>query len=349
MSRTSLTLISIGLLSVITSGAIAADNPLFQSDETLSVVIELPVRDVMRHAERRPTVPGLLRFTDAAGAEVVLDVKLTTRGNSRLEQCAYPPLKLDLKRSQVASTIFAGQNKLKIVTQCRKSSTHLRYLDQEYTLYRAYNLLSDYSFRVRMLDVTFRDSAGRRRDEVHPGFFIESDGEAATRLGMTPVEVDEVDIPRLDSDQLSIFTLFQFMIGNTDWSVRRGPATEYCCHNGKVVGPPESDSGWVVLAYDFDQAGLINTSYALPSERLPIRSVRQRLYRGFCSTNAQLESTIELFNQERASIEELFINSATGAKGNKAALAYLRSFFEIVNDPGERQKHLLDHCRGPRT
>lgn len=348
MPATNLTVISISLMSVTAPSAIATGNPLFQSDEPLAVVIELPVKEVMRHAEQRPTVAGLLHVTNADGTEVVLDVELTTRGNSRLEQCSYPPLKLDLKRSQVASTIFAGQNKLKLVTQCRRSAAYLRYLDQEYLIYRAYNLLSLHSFRVRMLEVTFRDSTGQRKDEIHPGFLIESDGEAAARLGMTPVEIHEVDVRRLDADPLSIFTLFQFMIGNTDWSIRKGPGTEYCCHNGNVVGPPGTDTGWVVLPYDFDQAGLINASYAMPSEQLPIRSVRQRLYRGFCSSNAKLESTIALFNEQRSAIEELFIDSPTGATGNKAALKYLQSFFAIVNDPEKRQKQLLDRCRGPR-
>lgn len=348
MSRTNQTLISVCLMSVITTGTIAAENPLFQSTEALSVVIELPVRDVLRDAEQRRTVPGLLRFTDADGAEIILDVELTTRGNSRLEQCSYPPLKLDLKRSQVASTAFAGQNKLKLVTQCSGSAASLRYLDQEYIIYRAYNLLSKYSLRVRRLDVTFRDSVGRRRDELHPGFFIESDGEVAARLGMTPVEATVVDIRQLDAGQLSIFTLFQYMIGNTDWSVLKGPGTEKCCHNGEVIAPPGSDTGWVVLPYDFDQSGVINASYAFPSDKLPIRSVRQRLYRGFCSSNAHLGSTIALFNEKRSAIEQLFIDSPNGTKAHKAAIDYLESFFRIVNDPEKMQHELLDRCRWPR-
>lgn len=349
MSKTSLTLISVCLMSVTTSGSIAADNMLFQSTEALSVVIELPAREILRNADRRPTVPGQLRFTDADGAEVILDVELTTRGNSRLEQCSYPPLKLDLKRSQVVSTTFAGQNKLKLVTQCSGSAASLRYLDQEYIVYRTYNLLSQYSFRVRMLEITFRDSAGRRRDEVHPGFFIESDSEVAARMSMTPIEATIVEIPQLDSGELSIFTLFQYMIGNTDWSVLKGPGTENCCHNGELIGPSGSDTGWVVIPYDFDQSGLINASYALPSDKLPIRSVRQRLYRGFCSGNANLESTIARFNEKRSAIEQLFIDSPIGTKAHKAALDYLEHFFGIVNDPEKLRHELLDHCRGPRT
>lgn len=323
------------------SGPIAFAGPLFESSEPLEVVLELPVEEVLREAKERPTVPGLLRYTNLDGNEVVLDVALTTRGNSRLSMCSYPPLQLNLKRKQIISTVFEGQNKLKMVTQCHKSASSLRYLEQEYIIYRIYNLLSPYSFRVRRLEVTFRDSAGKRKDAVHMAFLIESEGEAAARLGMAPVKEPSVSISQLDAGQLSIFTLFQFMIGNTDWSVRKGPGNENCCHNGKLIGLPDSDSGWVVLPYDFDQSGLVNANYAMPSEQLPIRTVRQRLYRGFCSTNDELERTIELFNNNRTAIEELF--------SNKKALKYVQDFYEIINDPDKRQKKIAGVCQRTRN
>jgi len=345
MLKINLRLVAVILLSTSTSGSIAAANPLFDSHEPLSVVLELPIKELLRKAKERPTVPGLLRYTGIDGAEVVLDVALTTRGKSRLAQCSYPPLKFDLKRKQVASTIFAGQNKLKLVTKCRNTAAYLRYLNQEYIIYRIYNLLSRYSFRVRMLDVTFRDSTGQRRDQVHPAFFIESDEEVAARLGMTPVETDAVRISQLDSRQLNTFTLFQFMIGNTDWSVRKGPGTEDCCHNGTVIAPLDSHNGWVVLPYDFDRSGIINASYAMPSELLPIKSVRQRLYRGFCSSNDQLDLTFAKFNDNRAAIEALFSSSPGGASRNRTALKYLKEFYEIVNDPKRQKKQIVDKCR----
>jgi len=338
-----LALISLGALS---SGSMAASNPLFESDETLALVLELPPRKSLPPARDRPTVPGVLRYTDVGGTEVVLDMKVSTRGKSRLAECSFPPLRFNFKKKQTASTVFAGQNKLKLVTQCSSSSTFRRYLNQEYIIYRIYNLLSEYSFRVRMLEVTYHFSSGGRHDRVQPAFFIESDKEAAERHEMATLDTNVINISQLDARELSIFTLFQFMIGNTDWSVRKGPGDESCCHNGKVIAPPDSSGGWVVLPYDFDQAGMINTNYSAPSEQLPIRSVRQRLYRGFCSSNAELDSTIALFNDKRAAIEDLFSIGADGSSENNAALKYLRSFYEIINDPKKRQKQIIDKCRG---
>lgn len=337
------------LLSFCLIGSVAHSQPLFESDVPLSLVLEIPLTDLLRKASKKPTVPGVLRFTRDDGTDVVLDVDVTTRGKSRLEKCSFPPLTINLKRQQVDSTIFAGQNKLKLVTQCDGSNVYRRYLNQEYTIYEIYNRISDHSFRVRMLEVSYRDSKGRRKERVQPAFFIESDKAAAERLGMQTIDTNVVKLSQLEPAQLSIFTLFQFMIGNTDWSIRKGPAEEGCCHNGKVIAPADSSAGWAVLPYDFDQAGLINTRYAIPNESLPIKSVRQRLYRGFCRSNVHLDATIALFNDNRAAIEDLISHGPDGPSKNKSALKYVQSFFEIINDPKKRQKKIIGACQGKKS
>ena len=336
---------SVVVVGLLTSCTFSFASPLFESDETLAVVLELPVKDLLRQAKKKPTFEGKLHYNDADKGQVVLDISVTTRGKSRLEQCRYPPLSVNFKKRQTASTVFAGQNKLKLVTPCRDSGAATRYLSQEYTIYKAYNQLTDYSFRARMLEVTFRDTGGKRKDEVHEAFFIEPLKGVAARLGMRNVSTRSVGVSQLDPEQLSIMTLFHFMIGNTDWSARKGPANEDCCHNGKVIRPPDAANGWVVLPYDFDQSGIINTDYAVPSKRLRLRSVRQRLYRGYCRNNSQLDATIALFNDKRIAIEELFGNATARAGTNKSAVKYLDSFFDIINDPDMRYKKIIDACQ----
>ena len=335
------------LLTLFAASSYAAEHPLFQSNESLELVFDMPLEELLRQARKRPSVTGVLQYADIDGRDIVLDVTVSTRGNSRLDHCKYPPLSIKLKRKQVESTLFAGQNKLKLVTLCRDSKSYRSYLNQEYAIYKLYNLLSEYSFRARMFEVVFRDSSGRRRDVAHPAFFIESDKEVAERLKMTTVNSNVVSVSQLDSRQLNILSVFQFMIGNTDWSVRKGPGTEGCCHNGKVIAPPDSHNGWVVLPYDFDQAGLIYTRYSAPSEKLPIKSVRKRLYRGFCSGNDQLDATVAMFNDNRDAIEDLF-RDRDGSSENKKALKYLQGFYEIVNEPKKRQKKMADACQGRR-
>ncbi len=335
------------ILSLIAaSGAFAADAPLFRQADTLQVVLEFPLRTLLKQKRQKATVQGTLQYVDSDGSPIVLDVGISTRGNSRLEQCRYPPLSINLKKKQVGNTLFAGQNKLKLVTLCRDTRGFRRYLHQEYNIYKAYNLLTEFSFRVRMLDVTFREPDGRQPKDATPAFFIESEHEVAARLGMNRISSGIIDVSALETTQLSTLTLFQFMIANTDWSVLKGHGSEDCCHNGKLIGPDGSREALVVVPYDFDQSGLINASYARPSDALPIRKVRQRLYRGFCRTRSQLDATIALFNQKRSAIEATLADLPGGAANGKAVLKYLNGFYKIVNDPEKKQKHILDRCRG---
>jgi hypothetical protein len=271
----------ISLVVTVFAAPAGADGlPLFASDEILDIVIEAPMKTIVGDRDERPVVDGIISYTNSSGETVSLDITLTTRGKSRLAYCSFPPLSLNLKKKQAKGTLFEGQNKLKIVTHCKKGSKHERYLQQEYGIYKGFNVLSDYSFRTRWLNVTYRDTERDNDENIFPGFFIESDNEVAARHNMEKYKPAQINPAQLEITQASRYSMYQFLIANTDWSMLKGPPEEGCCHNGKVIYTPGTTSDWIVLPYDFDQAGLINTSYSSPSPALNLRSVRQRLYRG---------------------------------------------------------------------
>lgn len=326
--------------------AAAADLPLFASEETLDIVIEAPMRTFVRDRDERPVVEGTISYTNQNGETESIPMALTTRGKSRLEYCKFPPLSMDLKKKQAEGTLFEGQNKLKIVTHCQNGSTHERYLQQEFGIYKAFNVLSDYSFRVRWLNITYRDTERGNREEVFPGFFIESDDEVAARHNMKKLEPPTIDPAQLDTRQASLYSLFQYLIANTDWSMLQGPGEEGCCHNGKVIVEPGSTSGWIVLPYDFDQAGLIYTKYSEPAPALRLRSVKQRLFRGRCSNLGQLENSIAIFNQRRAEIEAALATKVDQQGTIRSMQKYVNGFYEIVNDPNKIQRDVVDACVG---
>lgn len=335
----------LALLTLANAPKVLAEGyPLFDSDETLDLVIEVPMKTLLGKAEQNPVLPGYLRYVDASGNETSIAIDITTRGRSRLSYCDFPPLSITLNRDQVDSTLFAGQRKLKIGTQCRKGAKYINYLEQEFGIYKAYNLLSDYSFRVRKLNITYRDSAKKRKDEVHPAFFIESDHEVASRLGMEVIKRPTIKVSQLDAEQTNIYSLFQYLIANTDWAITKGPGAEDCCHNGKLIGRPGTQENWVVLPYDFDQAGIINTEYALPALGLGIRTVRTRLYRGECRYKDRLDETIALFNDQHDKIEAALLPESLTASTRKSSLAYIQAFYSTINDAEQLDKQIVRAC-----
>ena len=262
--------------------------------------------------------------------------------------CSFPPLSLVLDEKQVKGTVFAGQKKLKIVTQCRRGNSYLDFLRQEYGIYKAFSVVADPSFRARMLAITFRDSKNKKRDDTQVAFFIESAREVAERTQMVSIKLNRIPRRQLDAAYSSIYELFQFLIANTDWSQSKGPGDEDCCHNGKVLSNPGSSSGWIVLPYDFDQAGLIDAPYALPHEHLSIRSVTQRLFRGRCEYIGHMDGTVGLFNQKRSAIEAALASGGISEKVQRGQADYIGEFYAIINDPKKRKRYIDDRCRGVR-
>ena len=115
-----------------------------------------------------------------------------------------------------------------------------------------------------------------------------------------------------------------------------------------MLAPRGSATGWFVIPYDFDQSGLINTPYAHPDPRLPIRSVKQRLFRGRCEYLSEMDDTIALFTERRADIEAAFAAGGPSERTVKSQNEYLGKFYEIINDPKDREKFIEKRCRGQR-
>lgn len=319
--------------------------PLFESDTALELTIELPLRQLYRDGvDDRPEYDSIVRYRAADGTEVELEAEIRVRGRSRLEYfCDFPPLRVDFDRDDVGGTVFAGQNHLKLVTLCSRSDSYRDYLAQEHAIYKALNALTERSFRVRWAAIEYVDTDTRRGSAfVEPAFFIEEDWAVAKRTGANILEVRTLDVADLDVRMAALLGLFQFMIGNTDWSAIRPPPDDSCCHNGKPIGTGYENV--IVLPYDFDHAGLVDADYAAPSSRLPIRTVRQRLYRGYCTLNAELDWAVARFNASRAEIEAAFAAAPVHERTRERTLEYVAEFYEIVNDAERRREEIVEDC-----
>lgn len=321
-----------------------SDLPLFSDDATLELTLEAPLRTVSRNTRTRKNYDGVMHWSDSSGATAALDVRVRIRGNSRLRECDFPPLRIDFKRGQVEGTVFEGQNRLKLVTLCKRVDRYRDYLALEHDIYRLFNELTDRSFRVRRANVRYVSTDVRHDDSyTEAAFFIEEDWEIAARHGVEVIEARTLGLAELDPAHTTLLSLFHFVIGNTDWSVIRGPDEDICCHNGKVIGEPGLPA--IVIPYDFDQSGLINTEYSSPSDILPIRRVTQRYYRGFCEFNSELEPVRAQLLARRAALETVLRESAASSGAAEQALGYLQESLAILGNAEEIDAQILKRCR----
>ena len=332
------------LLLGATAGS-AEPDPLFMSFETLEVTLEGPFRQLMRKRDESIELDGKFGYTDADGAAVELDVKIRTRGKFRAQKtvCDFAPLRLNFRASQVDDSLFAGQDKLKLVTHCdTDSNRYEQTVITEYLAYRILNVMTDFSYRVRLLQIRyiFTDSTDTIRSY---GFLIERDKRVGGRLGLERMSVPKLQVADLEADYGNLVSVFQFLIGNTDFSPIAVAEGEDCCHNHTPF--TALDTAVYAIPYDFDMCGLVDAPHAEPNRRFRLRNVRQRLYRGRCANNELLPATLEHYRERRSELEALIDNQPELSKlTHRRTKDYLKSFYRIIDDPKLAGRYLFKRC-----
>jgi len=352
MLRTSLSI----LILLYAAAAAAQDSEsatskppkLFKESSQLAITLTAPWRKLMRNKSSEDRHEGTLTYTDANGQERTINVGITTRGLTRRDKvCDFPPLKLWFEKSENKGTEFRGQSSLKMVTHCEKSSRYEQLYIKEFLAYRIYNLITPYSFRVRALQVAYQEEGSSRKPDVRFGFLIEDIDDLADRLDLKELDIEELEPGELDAEQLANYSLFQYLIANLDWAATAGPQGEHCCHNGKLIGAGPDERPVYVIPYDFDSSGLVDAPYAAPPTRLGVRSVTDRLYRGFCSHNAAIPAALERFRSHREEIIGLVeTNDLLDIKESKETVRFLEAFYTSLETDADVQKQLIDKCRG---
>jgi len=347
-------LLSIGFLLGAIPQFIAAQDestspssfPLFDSQEPLEITMEFDIRKVLRdRGEETDYHPLFLIWSNEKAEAQSVAARVKVRGNFRRQRdnCRFPPLRMRFETEMVAGTVFEGQKKLKLVTHCQtRRSEYQQYLLQEYLIYRSYNVITDKSFRVRLVKITYKDSEDRDDPFTRYGFILEDEDKMAERLGGRILEVENVHPDLTDYELSNLLAIFQYMMGNTDWSI---PAL----HNIKLVMPVEGKTPYAI-PYDFDWSGIIDARYAEPNPVLYIRSVRQRIFRGFCRSPETFRDAFEVFNAKKDSIFALYrdLSPILDREEFRQATEYLDAFYATINDPEESKEEIVAECRTDR-
>ena len=334
-------------LSVTTASAGGDVDRLFASDDMLHVSITAPITSIMRERPMEEYVAGKFHYKEADGSVVEFDIGIRTRGRfrRRVEICDFAPLRINFKKSETSGTLFDKQDKLKLVTHCENGSPRYQQsVVSEYLAYRIFNLLTDISFRVRLLEVTYVDTDRDNRETVSYAIFIEHQDRMAKRID-TPIVVISrmITVPMLNPEYAGLTALFQYFVGNTDFSQIATAPNEDCCHNHELFG--HDGEKLYSVPYDFDMTGFVNAPHARPNARFGLRNVRDRLYRGRCVHNAQLDAAAARFNEQREAIYELVNNQEQLTNGTRRSqVRFVDGFFKDIESTKRIEKNLIEDC-----
>lgn len=310
----------------------------FQDEKPIELVISTDIRNLLGKKETREyqTASVTMRFPDSSS--ISEQIRIQTRGIFRLANCYMPSLMLNFRNP--TSPRLSSLQKLKLVCGCGTTADDEQLIIKEYLAYKMYNLLTPMSFRVRLLRVSYEDSKGKKKPYTQYGFFIEDVDDMALRNNCDEQDAKVASSDLTNRQQMTLVNIYQYMIGNLDWSV---PGQ----HNIKLIKPKGNAQALPhAVPYDFDFCGLVNAPYAVPPEQIEVASVTERSYRGFPRSMEELEPVVANFKEQKEKTLALISNCQWLSNRYKKEMTnFLDDFYKLLDNKSRIKSAFIDNAR----
>jgi hypothetical protein len=314
---------------------------LFEKDDPLEITLRFDLTKYLRTKPNKEYLKANITFHLSDKDSINKDIRLRTRGEFRNTYCGFAPIELNLKKVDLGYSDLNKISKLKLVPQCNPGSNYEDYLIREYLIYKMFNIMTDTSFRVRLLTVNYIDSQKKRKSSRQYAFFIEPIEMLGARTNSAEITSHVLNQKSIIPEVIDRVAIFNYMIGNYDWAVPNQ-------HNIKALIPLVVDAGRLALAvpYDFDWTGLVNASYAIPAENVGTSSVRERIFTGVCRRREVFEKDLDEFLEKKEKIYHL-INEFPylNQRSKKDMIFYLDEFFNKTNGKKVILNEILNSCK----
>jgi len=282
--------------------------------------------------------------------DLTLPVTMRVRGNSSLQECSFPKLKMKVSKENRAETPFADAREIKIGTHCAEGGRgnigrlrDERAAWREALAYETMDLIGFVAPRVRRAVIDYHDTGapdefGASGWQISRPAFIADDIElVADRLDGRAVSDEEIAAltnPGFDPQLVTDLLLLHALLGNWDFGLELGGRGIW---NTEVI--ELADKRLVPVAGDFDLASWVTEIVRLstPGEYHPeLRDVeRQALYSVegiYARVGAEkLAAGRDRFLQHRSAIEALINNAEVDDAGRANALRHVAAFFDALS------------------
>jgi len=314
--------------------------PLFAAEAPLAVTFTANFSHLRTDkGDAAPWRAATMTYAGADGKPVVVPLKAKSHGIWRLKHCVIPPIRLNFSNKLTKGTLFHDVQKPKMVSVCKDNDGYEQLVLKEMQLYRIYQVLTPMSHRVRTLRVAYTDSASGKVEATRYAFVIEDPDELADRLGGAMTKTKGATTDDIDAEPYALALLFEYFIGNLDFSFNG-------LHNGEVI---LANAGGPALpvAYDFDYAGAVNAPYASVDPQFRTKRVRERLFRGYCAILPSYPAAISLMQAKKDAIYALYRDSVGAllpADAVRETLEYYDDFYDQVKTPRDAEANVMKTC-----
>jgi hypothetical protein len=311
----------------------------FEEDIALDLTLKFDIKKFIDDKMDELYVPAYLSYKINDTIVINKQVRIKSRGVVRKDFCYFPPYFLNIKNTELPDNLLSNINKVKVVSHCKNSEVYNNYLLKEYLVYRIFNIITDYSFKVRLLNVKYIDTGRKDKAFTYRAFMIEPEELLAERLDALVLNMDNFRYSQTDSVITTVMSLFQYMIGNTDYSITGR-------HNLKLITLKDHTKQSIIpVPYDFDFSGFVNTHYAKPQSSIRIENVTDRYFYGMCRTDDVYLDAINIFQEKK---EEIFSFILTceylDMKTIRQSVNYLEEFYKELEKPKFIENKLRITC-----
>jgi hypothetical protein len=310
----------------------------FRSEAPLAMTLTTNIKQIRKDkGENAPWRWATLTY-DSAGKPAQMPVKIHTRGIWRLRNCTFPPVRLNFSGKDTKGTLFHDLDHPKLVSYCRDTDPYEQYILQEYQLYRIYQLLTPVSHRVRLVKLAYVDSASNKKEAERYAIIVEDPNQLASRNLAKIVKIKGAGPGDLEAKELALAYLFEYLIGNLDFSFNG-------LHNTELLAT--TDGRMLPVAYDFDFSGAVNTSYAVPPPDYGVPNVRTRKFLGYCELQDEYPAALAVLLEKKEAIYALYhdeIGKLMNPGVVRETLGYFDDFYKDVRTPNDAKRNIFDRC-----
>jgi hypothetical protein len=340
-------LFSLAALLIINSVTFSQDSTFYEKenlsffdwciqDSVTHFTFITDVKKLKKNKKEDEYQPGKLVILND-GEYDTLKVKIRTRGNMRKKHCNFPPIKFKIAKKELEELDLDSMRTYKMVTHCKQKGKYEKWVYKELVAYKMYSAITDVSFRTYNITVDYVDENSGKVIESKVGFVIESKKDLEKRLNAKSIKKPTFHPRFCQPFFVSQMSMFQYMIGNPDWSFAN-------LHNLKLV-KLEDHQYPIPIAYDFDYAGLIETEYSVPDPQLSIEDVTQRVYMDVCREKELVQEVIDHFSKKEEEIIQCIYDVEELQKRDQRTMEfYIKDFFDIIRNPKNIDKKFRSTC-----